>query len=750
MEKRVGVYVCTGCSIGESLDLEALNKVATNEYKAAVCRNHKAFCGDEGVQVIKDDLAGQEVHRVVVAACSPRVMYDVFDFGPDVITERVNLREQVVWCQPPNNEDTQMMAEDYLRMGIVKTQKIELPEPHIEEIERRMLVIGGGVTGMKAALEAAWAGHEVVLVEKSDQLGGFARKMHKQYPKSGSFDQLQDPEYASLVQQVEADANIEVILSATMELIVGQPGLYTATITQSNGETLERKMGAVIQAAGWQPYNAEKLQHLGYGVSPNVITNVQMEEMAGENDGAIKRPSDGQPARNVVFVQCAGSRDPEHLPYCSSVCCMVSLKQAEYVRRSDPDAMATIVYKDMRTPGQYEHYYKKAQGDDGIFLTKGDVVSVSGGSDGNVLIEVDNSLLGEKVQLEADLLVLATGMKPATALTLSEDELEKAIAEGKAAQEAGKLETPFREEDVGKPPILNLDYRKGGELPHLKYGFPDSHYICFPYETQRTGVYAAGSVRAPLDTAACETDSAGAVMKAIQCLALTAQGKAVHPRAGDQTFPEFYLQRCTQCKRCTEECPFGTLDEDEKGTPKPNPYRCRRCGVCMGSCPERIISFKDYSIDSIASMLKAIEVPEEDEEKPRILCFICENDASPAVDMAGLKRLQYNSSVRFIPLRCLGSTNLVWIADSLSSGIDGIILIGCKHGDDYQCHFIKGSELAEYRLGKVQETLDRLQLESERIQVHQLSIDEYERVPEIVEAMVETIDEVGQNPFKDF
>lgn len=749
MEKKIGVYICSGCAIGESLDMEALNKVATGEYKAPICKNHGAFCSDEGVQEIKDDIAKEGVNTVVIGACSSRVMYDVFDFGPEVINERVNLREQVVWCQPANNEDTQMMAEDYLRMGIVKAQKRELPEPHIEEIDRTILVIGGGTTGMKAALEAAWAGSKVILVEKEGELGGFGRKMYKQFPKSDPFDTLQDPEYASLAQQVQDEVNIEVKLSSTVEEISGQPGLYTASIKDGGGAA-EYKIGSVILAAGWQPYDAGKLGHLGYGSSPDVITNVQMEEIASQNNGKILRPSDGKPAKNVVFVQCAGSRDPEHLPYCSSVCCMVSLKQAEYVRASDPDAMATIVYKDMRTPGQYEHYYKKAQADDGIFLTKGEVASVSSNNGGTITVEVDHTLIGEKIALEADLLVLATGMKPATALTMGEEEITKAVAEGKKAQEAGTLDRPFHEEDVGKPSILNLNYRRGAELPHLKYGFPDSHYICFPYETQRTGIYAAGSVRAPLDTAASQTDAAGAAMKAIQCLELTSQGKAVHPRAGDQTFPEFFLQRCTQCKRCTEECPFGTLDEDEKGTPKPNPYRCRRCGICMGSCPERIISFKDYSVDLIASMVKAIEVPEEEDEKPRVLCFICENDALPAVDMAGLKRLQYNPAVRFIPLRCLGSTNLVWIADSLSSGMDGIILIGCKHGDDYQCHFIKGSELAEVRLSKVQETLDRLQLESERIQVHQLSIDEYGKIPEIVESMIETIEDVGQNPFKGF
>ena len=168
----------------------------------------------------------------------------------------------------------------------------------------------------------------------------------------------------------------------------------------------------------------------------------------------------------------------------------------------------------------------------------------------------------------------------------------------------------------------------------------------------------------------------------------------------------------------------------------------------MGSCPERIISFKDYSVDIISSMLKAIQVPEADEEKPRVVAFLCENDAYPALDMAGINRISYNPWIRVIPVRCLGSVNIVWIADSLSKGIDGILMMGCKHGDDYQCHFIKGSELASTRMEKVQETLQRLVLESERIRVEELSISEYKKLPQIFDEFMETMQKVGPNPYK--
>jgi len=170
----------------------------------------------------------------------------------------------------------------------------------------------------------------------------------------------------------------------------------------------------------------------------------------------------------------------------------------------------------------------------------------------------------------------------------------------------------------------------------------------------------------------------------------------------------------------------------------------------MGACPERIISFKNYSVDIIAAMVKAIEVPDEFEDKPRILIFACENDAYPVLDQVGMSRASYDASVRVIPLRCLGSMNIVWIADALSRGIDGVMLMGCKFGDDYQCHFIRGSELANQRLENVKDTLERLQLESERIEMVQLAINECDRVPQLIDDFVARVRDLGPNPYKGF
>ncbi|MCL2124302.1 MAG: hydrogenase iron-sulfur subunit, partial [Desulfovibrionaceae bacterium] len=266
---------------------------------------------------------------------------------------------------------------------------------------------------------------------------------------------------------------------------------------------------------------------------------------------------------------------------------------------------------------------------------------------------------------------------------------------------------------------------------------------------RRTGVYAAGCVRQPLMLDACEEDARGAALKAIQCIESAGRGMAVHPRSGDLSHPVFNFVRCTQCKRCTEECPFGALDDDEKGTPKPNPARCRRCGTCFGACPERVISFANYNIDQIGSMIREVHVPKDmKNEGPRVLILACENDAYPALDMAGMRRKAWSPYVRIIPVRCLGSLNAIWISDAMSKGYDGVLMLGCKYGSDYQCHFIKGSEICNRRKENIAETLARLGIEASRVEQLDVAIDEYDTVPVMIDDFVRRIIEQGPNPFK--
>ncbi len=756
MSKTYCAYICGGCGIGEALDMEALAEVVTDEMSME-CKEHACLCGSEGRALIEKDIKDDGVNTVVIGACSPRVMQNEFDFGEDKITVRANLREQVVWSEvkpaegeEPHDEAEEFLNEtgqDYMRMACTRAQKTELPEAYQleEEMNKKILVMGGGIAGLTAAKEAADAGYEVTLVEKEAKLGGKMLGWRKSFPSQSPWTELEENPAEALVATVTGNEKITVKTATEIARVAGAPGAFRVSmkaagtktewdapekVTVDEQEKMEKgelenpneglqeyvaidenaeMHGAVVLATGWVPADVSKYEHLGHGKIKNVVTNAEFERMSKE----------GNVPANVAFVQSPGGSDHDQdFPYCNSVTSMVALKQAQYVCQDNEDGKAYILYQHMRTPGHMELFYKEAQQNDGIFMTKANVMEVSEGEDGKLTVNVEDTLLGENITLNVDMVVLAAGMEPTTL----------------------------------HDHTINLAYRQGPAFSDLELfdGYADSHFICFPYETRRTGVYTCGGVRKAETMDETVDDATGAALKAIQCLESTDRGVSVHPRSGDATYPEFFMQRCTQCKRCTEECPFGALDDDEKGTPLPNPTRCRRCGTCMGACPERIIGFKDYNIDLIGSMIKSVEVPEDDDDRLRILVLVCENDAYPALDMAGMKKNGINHMLRFIPVRCLGSVNMAWIRDAMSAGMDGAMLLGCTYGDDYQCHFVKGSEIANKRMENIGDTLSTLGLESERVVAEQVAITDYDKIPQLVNDFVEEIVEMGPNPFKGF
>jgi quinone-modifying oxidoreductase, subunit QmoB len=749
-ERKTGIYLCSGCGIGEAVNMAALVGVAKTEYKQDA-KTHACLCSDEGVAMIKSDIdAG--VNQVVVAACSSRVMTDKFAFEPH-LTIRGDLREKVIWSHPANDEDTQMLAEDTIRMALSQSPKVSAPAPWIEgDFSQRICVLGGGVTGLTAAREAAALGHDVLLVEQSAHLGGRAVDASKRLPHHPPYAQPEANDIASLVAEITGSARISVRLGATVTRTAGMPGKFVVTLSDGAVEDV----GAIVIATGWRPYDATKLGHLGYGASPDVVTNVEFETML--KGGRPQRKSNGQAVKSVAFIQCAGSRDPDHLPYCSSVCCSTTLKQALELIETDPTTNCYVIYEEMRTPGVAEELYRTAQ-KAGVIFIKGKVKAV--GSD--LTLTVADELVQQEIPLTGlDMVVLATGMVPNSTNTTTDaveygaDQLNADIdpeAPIKVAGYCGEAPADHQKRVQTPPPggpLLNLQYRQGPHLPVLHDGFADSHYICFPYETRRSGIYTCGPVRRPMDWAEAAEDAQGAVLKAIQAVRSAAAGSALHPRVGDLSFPKVAMNQCTKCRRCTVECPFAAIDEDEKEYPQVNPTRCRRCGTCMGACPVRAISFDNYSVEMLTTQIKAVKVPDEFSGKPRILIIACENDAIPSLDQAGIKRNQWSAHVRILPVRCLGSVSLLCISDALSAGYDGVMLMGCKPGDDYQCHFVKGSAMAAERLSKVGETLKSMMLETDRVVQVEASIADADRLPKVINDYVEKIMSIGFNPFKGF
>jgi quinone-modifying oxidoreductase subunit QmoA len=409
---------------------------------------------------------------------------------------------------------------------------------------KKVLVIGGGFSGLTAAVETAEAGLDVVIVEKTPFLGGRVTQLNKYFPK------LCPPNCGLEInfKRIKNNADITFYPLAEVEKVSGQEGDFdvaikltpryvndkcvgcnacaeacpvempnefnfgldktrAAYITHNQAfpfiyaidgryckgkacgkcaeackydaidldmkpETINLNVGSIILASGWDPYDISRLDTLGGGKIKNVITNMQMERLASPNGptgGRILRPSDGKEPKNIAFVQCAGSRDENHLPYCSFICCMASLKQATYIREQCPDSRAQIFYIDIRTPGRYEQFYWKVKEDQNIKLTKGKVAKITDDpSTGNPIVEVEDILSGKKIKEEFDMVVLAAGMVPSTS--------------------ASKIPV-----DVSYTP-------DGFVMP----------------ATLKKGVYAVGTLKGPVDVARSVQDATGVAIKGIQ------------------------------------------------------------------------------------------------------------------------------------------------------------------------------------------------------------------------------------------
>jgi quinone-modifying oxidoreductase subunit QmoA len=417
----------------------------------------------------------------------------------------------------------------------------------VETTNQSILVVGGGMSGITAALEAAEAGHNVVLVEKNPYLGGRVTQLYQYFPKlcppnCGLEINFRRMKLSSKIrfftmaevtgisgQEGDYDVNIKLApryvnekctccgkCAEVCEAEIDNPfnfGMdkikaaylphefafpmryvldpsisgtedgkkckeaceYDAIDLEMKETTFDLKVGAIVWAAGWDPYDASKVEYYGFGEYKNVITNVMMERLASPNGptgGKILRPSDGKEPKNIAFIQCAGSRDENHLPYCSGICCLASMKHSTYLREQYPECDVTIFFIDIRALDRLEDFYTKVQGDEKLSFIKSKIANISEDEEtGDLLLEGENTNTGEQIRTSFDLVVLATGMVPNK---------------------------------------INID-----NLPDVTY----DEYGFLTYDPEKTGIYGAGCVRTPTDVASCVQDATAAALKAIQSIA---------------------------------------------------------------------------------------------------------------------------------------------------------------------------------------------------------------------------------------
>lgn len=349
-EKRIGVYVCwCGTNIAKMVDVEGVAEELGKLPNVVVSKNYKYMCSDPGQDLIIRDIKEHKLNRVVVSACSPRIHELTFrkaltnaELNPYMF-EMANIREQVSWVHTDRKEATRK-AKALVTGAVARVAYHEALDKRTVEINPASLVIGGGISGLSAALEIADAGKKVYLLEKEAQLGGHVAKVDLCFPHMIPARQILSPK----IKRAENHPNIEVFKEAAIEEIFGYIGNFNANI-RANGKSRNIEFGNIIVATGLKTFDPSSVDLHGYGKLPNVVTSVEFEQML--NTGKIET-KDGREPKNIAIIHCVGSRNNDYLEYCSRTCCMLGLKYANQLRSALPDSNIYEIYADMRSFGK--------------------------------------------------------------------------------------------------------------------------------------------------------------------------------------------------------------------------------------------------------------------------------------------------------------------------------------------------------------------------------------------------------------
>ncbi len=552
-EPRIGVFVCfCGTNIGGVVNVSAVADYAATLENVVFTDTNLYSCAQNTQELITEKIRDNRLNRVVVAACTPRTHEPLFQETLKnaalnrSLFEMANIRDQCSWVHSQTPDEATEKAKDLVRMAVAKARLLRpLPDQSIP-VTPKALVIGGGVSGMTAALSIANQGFECFLLEKTSDLGGNLKDIR--------FTLNDDDPNLLLRQTVEKVMThdlIKVFTNATVEDVSGYVGNFTTILqTKEALETLHH--GVIVIATGGKPYKPD--QYL-YGRTPHVITQLELEEMLTHPDG-VKKIND------VVMIQCVGSRE-EDLSYCSKVCCGQAVKNAIQILRKNPSANITVLFRDMRTYGFMEDAYQLARekGINFIHFGKGLPPIVSEENE-KLRIEFFDKLLGEKVVLNPELIVLSVGIVP------------------------GDIE------EISK--ILKLPLTMDGF-------FLEAHPKLKPVEFSVDGIYLCGLAHSPKQISESIAQAKAAAGKA--CIQLARGYVSVEPIVSS-----IDKEICIGCGICEDLCPYAAIRIIRVGKKKKAETisaSCKGCGICASHCPTMAIYMGGFSNDQIIAQIKA-------------------------------------------------------------------------------------------------------------------------------------------------
>ncbi|MBZ5639905.1 MAG: CoB--CoM heterodisulfide reductase iron-sulfur subunit A family protein [Acidobacteriia bacterium] len=563
---KIGVYVCNcGTNIAKVVDCDALAKAASEMPHVAVARSYKYMCSTPGQEMIVQDIKDLGLDRVVVSACSPRMHEPTFrkalqtgGINPYYL-EMANIREQCSWV----HEDPRAATEKAAALTGAAVRRVPFHEP----LEKRYvdmcsttLVLGGGIAGLTAALELGESGQPVLLVEKTDHLGGNLARVDLTAPYLDSArDILRDR-----IARVMANPKIRVLLRAELTEFQGYVGNFTARILSPEGP-IEAPVGSAVVCTGYREFDAAQIEEYGYGRLPNVITSFEFETMLRE--GRVQTRG-GRVPQYVALIHCVGSRSSRWHGYCSRVCCMTALKYGHEIKSAIPGSYVYDLYIDMHAFGKgCEDFYKRSAEIKTMFLMykKGEhpeIVASGPDDDCEMLIKVHEMLSGEEIEVPADLVVLMVGME--------------------AREDAGRVAR-----------LVNISQDKDG-------WFIESHPKLDPVATTTDGVFIAGACQAPkgIPGSVAQAEAASARILA----------KIVHGRIEvDAVFAEVDEDRCSGCRMCNELCPYTAIEYDEaKRRSHVISAMCKACGCCVAACPSGAIKGRHFTDRQIQAEIEGV------------------------------------------------------------------------------------------------------------------------------------------------